>query len=150
MLGLLLLVPPETSFRLRWRLERIADLVSQDVILTYRISKESLYCGMRAGMNWEDVENLLDRHLGRPCPQNVRHNLESWCSRYGEVAFMQGLLMRCRSAALATEISHLPEVAPHLTGQISPKDLLIDAEHYNEVLEALQRHGYMPEPKKEL
>jgi hypothetical protein len=143
-----ILAAPDTPFRLRWKLERIADLASQDVILTYRITKESLYSGLRSGMEWGEIEDILENHLTRECPQNVRHNLESWCSRFGEITFMEGLLMRCRTKELAEEISHLPDVAPYIKGNISSKALLIDAKHYEKVIEALEEHGYMPEPKE--
>jgi len=142
------LVPPDAPFRLRWQLERIADLESQDVILTYRISKESFYLGLRSGMAWSEIDSMLESHLARECPQNVRHNLESWASRFGEVTFMEGLLMRCRTKALAEEISHLQDVAPYIKGNISPEALLIDAQHYERVIAALEEHGYMPEPKE--
>ena len=61
---------------------------------------------------------------------------------------MDGLLLRCRSEGLATEIAHLPEVQPVIKGTVSSRDLLVDREHYGEVLAALIRHGYMPEPKE--
>lgn len=138
--------PRDIPLNLRWQLEQVADLVSRDVVYRYRMTRESVYRGLKWGVMLKEILDFLARHAPRGLPQNVIHNLGTWSEHYGDIAFADVMLLRCRSEQVAREVKVLPELAPLIQGEVSPKDLIIARKHYERVLGLLERNGYMPKP----
>jgi hypothetical protein len=139
-------VPGESDLRKRWVLEGFADLISRDVVVRYRMSRESVYRGLKAGVTAERITGFLEEHSQKAVPQNVLFSLENWTSQYGNISFADVLLMRCDSEQVAQEIKLSPELAPLIKGSITARDLIISRKDRERVLRILERHGYLPKP----
>jgi hypothetical protein len=138
--------PRDIPLNLRWQLEQVADLVSRDVVYRYRMTRESVYRGLKWGVTLKEILDFLGRHAPRGLPQNVIHDLGTWSEHYGDIAFADVMLLRCRSEQVAREVKVLPELVPLIRGEVSPTDLIIARKHYERIVGLLERNGYMPKP----
>lgn len=130
----------------RWKLECMADLISRDVVFRYRISRDSVYRGLKWGVTAEEMLAFLSSHSERPLPQNVVFSLETWGRQYGNISFADVMLMRLESDEVAQEMQVLPEITPLIRGAITPRDLIISRQDYEHILRILERNGYLPKP----
>ena len=138
--------PRDISLDKRWQLECIADLVSRDVVFRYRITKNSVYRGLKWGTSLESIMKFLQEHSPKGIPQNVIQDLETWTEQYGKITFTDVLLMRCKSKQIAQELRLSPEIAPLIRGEITPQDLIISRKDYDQILNLLERTGHLPKP----
>ncbi len=130
----------------RWRLEQIADLVSRDLVFRYRITRESVYRGLKWGVTLKQMLAFLREGSERPLPQNVLHSLQTWSDQYGNVSFADVMLMRCSTEQIAQEIRLAPEIASLVRGTVGPQNLIISRKDYPRILRLLERNGYLPKP----
>lgn len=139
-------VADDVPLSARWRLEQIADLVSRDVVFRYRITRESVYRGLKWGVTLEAMLSFLRKASPQSLPQNVLHNLRTWAEQYGNISFADVLLMHCATEEIAQEIHLSPEFAPLIQGTIGQRDLIISRKDYARILRLLERSGYLPKP----
>lgn len=141
-----IIVPVTVPLADLWRIERFADLVTCDVVLTYTISKYSIYRALVSGMSTDEILAHLERWTGKPPSQNVRYTIAGWGESYGRIEFRDVLLLRCDSEDLARELRAVPEVARYVRGEITPRDLIVDREHYDQLVQTLEQLDYLPKP----
>mgnify|MGYP000362653486 CR=1 FL=1 len=141
-----LFVSPGISLADRWQIEKVADLISSDRVLRYRISRESVYRGLKWGSTPQSLIAFLQNHAVRPLPQNVLHSLEAWSAQYGNIAFADGLLLRCQDDSTAQQIKLAPDLARFIRAEISPRDFIISRKNHKQMIKLLERHGHMPKP----
>jgi len=136
-------VPP----RVLWMLELIADLVRRtDRTLTYRLSRSSVYRGLKTGLSGEEILRFLAEHSGTGLPQNVAFDLRTWTASFGQVYLQSVTLLRCASPILAQQVKASRRTARFVVGELSPTDLIVRASEYKELLENLEADGLMPRP----
>jgi len=139
-----ILVPRELDLKLRFQLERFAELVSVDQMLTYRIGRDSVYRGAERGMESEEILSFLETHSKVPLPQNLRYSISDWAGRYGEIQFRNAFLLCTETPELADEIKASQIFAPFIEGELSPSALIVHREAYHTLVERLQKAGYFP------
>ncbi|MFZ5816026.1 MAG: helicase-associated domain-containing protein [Bacillota bacterium] len=131
-----------------WKLELTADLVGQtDRTLTYRLSKPSVYRALKAGMTGSELLDFLRRQSATGVPQNVAFDLGAWSRAYGQVYLQEVMLLRCADPVLAQQVKASRRTARYVIGELTPTDLIVDGQHYRELLEALEADGLMPKPE---
>lgn len=143
------MVPKMFDLRVRFELERFSTLVAVDQMLMYWIDRESVYRGLEEGMNTETICSFLDRYAKTPIPQNVRYSIEDWGAHYGQISFMDVLLLRTRTPELAEEIRAHPQLRRFVKAEIAPSALVVDRESYDLLLKALRSAGYSPQTLRE-
>lgn len=135
--------PPEVL----WTMELAADLVKRtDRTLTYRLSRQSLFRALKAGLTGERLLAFLHTHSATGVPQNVAFDLITWVKSYGQLYLQQVTLLRCASPLLAEQVKASRRTSRFVLGELTPTDLIVDAKQYKELLEALEADGLMPRP----
>lgn len=139
-----IIAPRDLDLRIRERLERFADLEKVDFTLTYRITRNTIYRAANTDMSGEEVNNFLVDHSDKDVPQNVAYSIQSWGDAYGQVYFMDAFLLRTASAEIASHIKAHGELAPYIMGEVAPDALIVERNKYRELMDLLQKQGYMP------
>lgn len=142
------LVPRPVPARTLWSLELMADMVKRtDRTLTYRLSRQSVYRGLKCGLTGEEILAFWREQSATGVPQNVAFDLKAWADSYGQVYLQAVTLLRCASPLLAQQVKASRRTARFVIGELSPTDLIVQGEHYKELLEALEADGLMPRPE---
>ena len=139
-----IIAPRDLDLRIREKLERFADLGKVDLTLTYRVTRDTIYRAANADMSGAEVNGFLADHSEKDIPQNVAYSIQSWGDAYGQVYFMETFLLRTASAEIASHIKAHGELAPYIKGEVAPDALIVERKRYRELLDLLQKQGYMP------
>ena len=139
-----IIAPRDLDLAIRERLERFADLEKVDFALTYRVTRNTIYRAANADMSGEEVIAFLADHSDKDVPQNVSYSIQSWGEAYGQVYFMDAFLLRTASAEIASHIKAHGELAPYIKGEVAPDALIVERKRYRELMDLLQKQGYMP------
>lgn len=132
-----------------WHIERFADLENCDVVLSYTITKSSIYRALRWGDTTEEILARLESWTGKSLSQNVRYTIASWGESFGRLEFIDALLLRCDSKELAEELRAVPEIARCVRGMVPPCHLIIERAAYPQLLALLEQLGYLPKPLRD-
>ncbi len=143
-----IVAPGNLPLASRLVLEEIAELVSIDQLLHYRITRQSVYAALCRGWTAERQIEWYTRQVGekRVIPQNVRHSIESWGSGFGRVRLEEPLLLVCDSSELANELLHSKELSEFCVGRFSAHSIVLKKESAQIVLQKLQQTGHLPLP----
>ncbi len=139
-----IIAPRDLDLMIRERLERFADLEKVDLTLTYRVTRDTIYRAANSDMSGEEVIDFLADHSEKDLPQNVAYSIQSWGDAYGQVYFMDAFLLRTASAEIASHIKAHGELAPYIKGEVAPDALIVERKKYRELIDLLQKQGYMP------
>ena len=139
-----IIAPRDLDLVIRERLERFADLEKVDLTLTYRVTRDTIYRAANTDMSGEEVIDFLSDHSEKDLPQNVAYSIQSWGDAYGQVFFMDAFLLRTASAEIASHIKAHGELAPYIKGEVAPDALIVERKKYRELIDLLQKQGYMP------
>lgn len=139
-----IIAPRDLDLVIRERLERFADLEKVDLTLTYRVTRDTIYRAANTDMSGEEVIDFLADHSEKDLPQNVAYSIQSWGDAYGQVYFMDAFLLRTASAEIASHIKAHGELAPYIKGEVAPDALIVERKKYRELIDLLQKQGYMP------
>lgn len=130
-----------------WRLELMGDLVQRtDRTLTYRLTQQSIYRALKAGISGEEMLQFLEEASATGLPQNVAFDLQSWIKAYGQVYLQEVTLLRCASPMLAAQVKASRRTRRYVLGELTPTDLIVDGSRTRELMEALEADGLMPGP----
>ncbi len=134
----------DLDLHIREKLERFADLEKVDLTLTYRVTRNTIYRAANTDMSGGEVIDFLADHSEKDVPQNVGYSIQSWGDAYGQVYFMDTFLLRTATAEIASHIKAHGELAPYITGEVAPDALIVERKRYRELMDLLQKQGYMP------
>lgn len=134
---------------IRWELGKIAELMRVNDEVTYKLSRQSIYHTLQEGKTVEDIMGFLDEFAIKPIPDNVRDTIAEWTSTYGRISFVDALLLRCDTTALAKELKDSKKLAKFLVEQIAPTYFIIQRKDHQKLVEALEEEDYMPKPEIE-
>ena len=134
---------------IRWELGKIADLVRVNDEIVYKLSRQSIYHTLQEGKTVEDITTFLENCAERTIPDNVKETIVEWTSTYGRISFIDTLLLRCDTAALAKELQESKKIAKFLIEQIAPTYFLIHRKDHAKLVEVLEEEDYMPKPEIE-
>jgi len=134
---------------IRWELGKIAELLRINNDVTYKLSRQSIYHTLQEGKTVEDIINFLDTYAAKPIPESVRETIIEWTSTYGRISFVDALLLRCDTLALAKELKESKKIAKFLVEQIAPTYFIIRRKDHAKLVEVLEEEDYMPKPEIE-
>ena len=129
---------------IRWKLNLIADIHQASQVITYKLTPQSIYNSMRSGMLTNEILEFLETYSKTSIPQNIKLSIQEWGARYGQVYFMDAMLLRCKNERLAQELKSSKQIAKHILGEISPSDLIIARERIEELKRLLEKSNFMP------
>ena len=109
---------------IRWKLNLIAEIHQASQVITYKLTPQSIYNSLRSGMLVGEILELLETYSKTDIPQNIKLSIQEWGARYGQVYFMDVMLLRCKNERLAQELKSSKQIAKHIFGEISPTDLI--------------------------
>lgn len=130
-----------------WTLNQISELSRASQVSTYKLTAESIYGGLRSGMSIDEIFGFLRTHSKTGIPQNIEIAIKEWAERYGQIYFMEVMLLRCKSERLAQELKTSKQIGKYILGEISSKDLIVPRQKVNELLLLLEKKNYMPLPE---
>ena len=139
-----IIAPRDLDLTIREKLELFADLEKVDLTLTYHVTRNTIYRAANSDMSGEEVIGFLTDHSDKDVPQNVAYSIQSWGDAYGQVYFMDAFLLRTASAEIASHIKAHGELAPYIKGEVAPDALIVERKRYRELMDLLQKQGYMP------
>ena len=139
-----IIAPRDLDLMIREKLERFADLEKVDLTLTYRVTRDTIYRAANTEMSGEEVIGFLADRSEKAVPQNVAYSIQSWGDAYGQVYFMDAFLLRTASTEIASHIKAHGELAPYIKGEVAPDALIVERNKYRELMDLLQKQGYMP------
>ena len=137
-------VPPAVPMRLRWDLEQFCEPVALDEISLYRLNRERVLQALEAGWNAGTIHARLAETSATGVPAHVLQALEEWQERFGRVGFADVRLLRCKDETTADEIGRHEELAPYLLERIGPRDFILAASAYGDIVCRLEAMGYAP------
>ena len=135
---------------IRWELGKIADLVRINDEVVYKLSRQSIYHTLQEGKSVEEIVTFLDTHTAHPIPDNVRETISDWTTTYGRISFVDALMLRCDSEALAKDLQESKKIAKFLVTQIAPTYFVIQRKDHAKLVELLEEEDYMPKPEIEM
>ncbi|HEX7056592.1 MAG TPA: helicase-associated domain-containing protein [Bacilli bacterium] len=91
-----IVVPPEVSYAVKWRLEKFADRCGADWTWTYRLQKNTMISAYQNGLHVKDAVHFLTEHGATGVPANVRDALYRWWDEHNRLEIMEALLLRCK------------------------------------------------------
>ncbi|MGZ9587013.1 helicase-associated domain-containing protein [Paenibacillus marinisediminis] len=139
------IVPPDSSFLLRWELEMMAERAASEPMITYRLTREACHRAieLRRSLEWQLA--FLEQHAMSGVPDNVRDALERWASQYGRVHFAEVVLLRAADQPTGERIAQ--EIAQNrLAGvvPIGPQDYIVERSQIESLRKQLDQLGLTP------
>lgn len=71
-------------------LDRLADRVSSQQTIEYRITRDSIYRAQQSGMEVQPILSFLAQVSTVPIPQNVRRSIEEWAAQNDRIVIRPG------------------------------------------------------------
>lgn len=78
------MVPPDVSAEVCWRLEQYCERITRDQMSIYRLTKERMGIAAASGLKWGDIADFLQRHGQGELPDHVFATLKDWAT-VGEI-----------------------------------------------------------------
>lgn len=140
------MVPPNTSKRLRWILEGCAELRSRDRMSIYKLTKERLHLAAEHGLGPDTVMEWLEQYSETSVPEHVRLALEQWGAELGKTTLEAVILLRCANQKDADAIEAHPSYSMWGTDveRIGPNHFIINKDKLSEVQKNLASMGLAP------
>jgi len=122
---------------------------SPEHIHTYRITNLSLWNAAAAGINSDQMLDVLRQFTKFPLPNNLQADLEEIVSRYGRIRLEKhdekSMKLICEDAPLLEELIRQPKVRALLGERLGPKEFVVDSAFRGVLKLALIAVGYPAE-----
>ncbi|MCC6697706.1 MAG: helicase-associated domain-containing protein [Candidatus Hydrogenedentes bacterium] len=92
---------------LRRKLDVFCERLRGGPVSTYRLTQESVYRGVRAGVSTDELIRILEAHSSRPLPSNVKEQFTTWNHKVASVT----IRTKCRMLEYGSEQQALDAVA---------------------------------------
>ncbi|WP_127531509.1 helicase-associated domain-containing protein [Paenibacillus kobensis] len=140
-----LIVPPYAGLAVRWKLERIAQWVRDDVVSIYRITAESAASAAERGMQADEQLMLLQEAAGGiPLPDELVHAIRHWSASACRTSVEDVVLLRCEAKEIADAISERTELKELLVERLGDRTFIVRAEKTAKLRKELERAGWPP------
>ena len=127
-------------------LVRFAELVkSPDYVHTYRVTPLSLWNAASAGMQVDEVLDLLEKWAKYDVPPNVPVSIRQTMGRWGRLKLMpdpRGLRLDADEAVLMTEVCSLKPLQTLLGKRVGELSVLVDPANRGELKQVLVHAGH--------
>lgn len=136
-----IIVPPDIPFTVRWELECFCEIVRNDQVMVYLLTKDSVYRAYETGRDQEDLLQFLRQHAKFGVPDNVVMTIEQWSGQYGKVYFSETTLLRCLDEHIAKQVSSDPKLQSICISRIGTKDFIVASDKRRECMILLKKLG---------
>jgi len=144
-------IPVKSTMYERYQLERFAEWAAdlhlrqaQDATATYRISEDSVWRGVSAGIKTAQMAKFLDRITHGQVAPAVLRSLRAWGGRFGRTTLRRTLLLRTPNQDTMRRIRAHPGVRNLLGETLSPTMCLVDQENEEDLIAQLKDLGIWP------
>lgn len=142
-----IVAPPDLALDAIFHLARFTDIKNMDVMTTLELTRDSLRACLERGTGSDDLLNFLAQLSRSELPQTVRHMVEEYSTRHGEVRLgTSGGYIAASDEAVLESIRRHPKLAGVIKDQLSD-EVLILAEQTDvpKVARELRTLGFMPQ-----
>ncbi|MFH1760419.1 MAG: helicase-associated domain-containing protein, partial [bacterium] len=141
------IIPPDNGLLMRFFFEVIGELKKSDTLLIYKITRQSLYCGLDNGIEKHTVIPWLESACGKNIPQNVSFTLSEWLKSYGVLSFEELFILRVDDIRVFEKLKKVLQSKSSLIQRVLPGcGFAIRREDHNIFLDLLLKMGYFPKP----
>ncbi|TXK85707.1 helicase-associated domain-containing protein [Paenibacillus sp. N3.4] len=137
-----ILLPPQVPLRVEWEIAAFADLLSTDLVRTYRLKSESFHRAWEKGVSSEMIISLLQEHACYEVPEHIMKALRQWGEHAGNVHFQEVTLLRCCSEEMAEALLRNEKCRSLLGERVGSSDFIIFSEHLTSLAKCLEGMGY--------
>ncbi|WP_174704672.1 helicase-associated domain-containing protein [Paenibacillus physcomitrellae] len=134
------LVPPNTPYTIRWELELCCELISADVMTTYRLTRESVERAAENGRKAGEVLAFLERHALTGVPDAVSLAVREWGEQRKHTSLFHATLLHCADERTADRIAAEPAAEGALE-RIGSCHFIVSANERMPVVQMLEQLG---------
>lgn len=107
-------------------LDRLAERVSAQQAIEYRITRDSIYQAQQNGMEVTDILSFLEEVSTVPIPQNVRRSIEEWATQNDRIVLRRGAsVLQSMDEATLDALYARSDIAPLLGKRLAPTAALV-------------------------
>lgn len=140
-------LPVQGTLYERYQLERLAEWLSQGDLARYKITEESIWESISAGISIEQVLRFLERISdGKVSPVVIRA-LHAWGGRFGRVTLQAAVILQVAEAESMAQLMEEPNVCRLLGAEVSPTQRLVPAVNIPLLVQRLKALGIWPSIK---
>jgi hypothetical protein len=139
-----ILVPQEVDLAVRYHIERFAERLGTDRVLTYRLTRATVLAALTAGESMDGFIAFLQQHSSKELPQNVLYSLRSWSSLFGQLSVRPAVLLEAREPERLEELLHDEALGALLRGRLGQRFCEVEPEQLEALLGRLQEAGHLP------
>jgi hypothetical protein len=133
------------DLRVLWRLEPYLRLERRGPPAEYSLQRTSFAAGQSAGGSLAELRELLEQGASQALPLSFRLALERWGARAGRFRLRPAVLLQAEDPAELDPLLERSELKPLLRERLGPTAAVVAPARANELAEALQRLGQLPE-----
>ncbi len=122
----IMVLAPLQNMTLLQQIDRFANPSSMGDVAMYRISKESVMRGMRAGLSGPDILDILQNNSRVPVSQNIIASLNDWNNEYERIVVRPSVhLLEVPDATILDKLMADPKAAANIEKRLGPTFALI-------------------------
>lgn len=140
-------LPVQGTLYERYQLERLAEWLSQDELARYKITEESIWESISAGISIEQILRFLERISDGKVSPGVIRTLHAWGGRFGRVTLQAAVILQVADAELMAQLLEEPTVRRLLGAEVSPTQRLVLAANVSLLVQRLKVLGIWPSLK---
>ncbi|MFC5401834.1 helicase-associated domain-containing protein [Cohnella soli] len=142
------IVPPGAPLKYRWLLREIADVVAEDALSLYKLSKATCERAYNAGYTLARVVSALVEGSGGPLPESVSNALKDWFGMFGKAIIDEAVvLLRTEDGQVAKALLRDGEVADMIKERLTETIFVVDESALPTLRTRLRKLGF-PAPER--
>ncbi|WP_246553712.1 helicase-associated domain-containing protein [Paenibacillus tritici] len=137
------LVPPEVPYAVRWSLAGYAELLHNEDLWSFRLTRERLEAAAEQGSDPSEVIAWLSAHAAGGLPEQVELSLRQWARGIGRTVLADVLLLSCAGEQEGRDIAEHPRLQDIVT-RIGPLHFIVRPEAAGQLRKELTAAGLAP------
>ncbi|NQX43831.1 helicase-associated domain-containing protein [Paenibacillus tritici] len=137
------LVPPEVPYAVRWTLAGYAELLHNEDLWSFRLTRERLEAAAEQGSDPSEVIAWLSAHAAGGLPEQVELSLRQWARGIGRTVLADVLLLSCAGEQEGQDIAEHPRLQDIVT-RIGPLHFIVRPEAAGQLRKELTAAGLAP------
>ncbi|AIQ58185.1 helicase-associated domain-containing protein [Paenibacillus borealis] len=137
------LVPPEVPYTTRWTLAGYAELMHNEDLWSFRLTREMLEAAAELGCSPADAIEWLAAHAREGLPEQVELSLRQWAKGIGRTSLSEVILLSCAGEREGQDIAAHPRMQDILT-RIGPLHFIVRPESVGQLRKELAAAGLAP------
>ncbi len=139
-----LLLPDNVVLSVRYKVEKMAQLVSTGPVNRYRLTQGSIIRARGMGYSRDDIFRFLKEISSTPLPQNVAASVDYWIEAFGNITIEPSYILKTRDAYLMKELLSRPAVKRCTSKILGPCVVKITPSNLQRLLTELKKAEYFP------